>query len=449
MYLADGESRSTRAFNTNIDFTEILDFPGVDSRMTLDESVCIKKIECKVLNGRKVGFKVTLEVDAKVFLNENEEMVREVKGIDDIQSQIVSLQMNSLVGQNTSKTSAKETIVVNDTDNIGEILSVDFSVINKDTKISYNKVLAKADVELKIVYLTEDGRIRRTEERIPIMGFIDLVGVSEDDICDVKYKLKNIAIKPNVAEEHSISVEIEFEIFCRAFESKEISVIQDMYSPSQNLGFNQNQVNTMVNMRNTKGTINIREKVKLEDEEYNKICDVICEAVINEKNASRDIVKCSGDLNLKFILLNDEENYAKTQEMSIPFTFNQEIEGINKDTQINVDLDVSFQEFTKDGMNVSVKVDLEALISSYDLETINVIDNIEELEGEIDNPYSMVIYFVKPGDTLWKIAKKYRSTVDDIARINNIENPNKIMPGMQLFIPKCSANNRTQVVVNA
>lgn len=444
MYLADGEGVGARAFNASIDFTEILDFPDVESKMTLDENISIKKIECKVLNGRKVSFKVLLEVDARVFLNENEEMIREINGVEDIQSQIVSLQMNSLVGQNTSKTSAKETIIISDTDQIEEILSVDFNVLNQDTKISYNKVLAKADVELKIVYLTNDGRIKKVEEKIPIMGFIDLVGVSEDDLCEVKYKLKNINIKPNVGEEHSINAELEFEIFCRVFGNKEISLIQDMYSPSRNLGFNQNKVSTMVNMRNTRNIINIREKIKLEDEEYNKICDVIATPVINEKNISRDMVKYSGDLKLKFILLNNDENYVKVQEVSVPFTFNQEIEGINKESSIDTDISNSFQEFTKDGMDISIKVDLSLNTSSYDLETINVIDNIEELEDGETNPYSMVIYFVKPGDTLWKIAKKYRSTIDDIARINNIENPNKILPGMQLFIPKCSIS-RTMV----
>ena len=35
-------------------------------------------------------------------------------------------------------------------------------------------------------------------------------------------------------------------------------------------------------------------------------------------------------------------------------------------------------------------------------------------------------YTVQPGDTLWKIAKKYGSTVDDIVRVNGIENPDKI-----------------------
>lgn len=170
MYLADGEGKNTRAFNANIDFTEILDFQGVENGMTLDENIIIKKIECKVLNGRKVSFKVLLELDAKVFLNENEEMIKEVKGIDDIQSQIVSLKMNSLVGQNFTKTSAKETIIVDSTDNLEEILSVDFNIINKDTKISYNKILAKADIEMRILYLTDERKDKKSRRKYSSNG---------------------------------------------------------------------------------------------------------------------------------------------------------------------------------------------------------------------------------------------------------------------------------------
>jgi len=53
----------------------------------------------------------------------------------------------------------------------------------------------------------------------------------------------------------------------------------------------------------------------------------------------------------------------------------------------------------------------------------------------------MVIYFVKPGDTLWKIAKHFKSRVEDIARVNNIENENVIHPGQQLYIPKFARRN--------
>lgn len=281
------------------------------------------------------------------------------------------------------------------------------------------------------------------------MGFIDIASVSEDDICDVKYKLKNVSARPNMVEEHSVAIEIEVEMFCRVFGSREISAIQDMYSPSRNLKLNQKSVSTIVNMKNTVDIVNVREKVKLEEVEYNKICDVMVEPVINETNILNDIVKYSGDINLKFILSNNDGTEFKVQNAAIPFNFNQEIEGINKESKIDIELTKISAEFTKDNMEVSARIDLEARTNSYNVENIGVIDNIEELEVSNDNPYSMVIYFVKPGDTIWKIAKKYKSTIEDIARTNNIENPDKITPGMQLFIPRCSICSRSNISVNA
>lgn len=447
MYLADGEENCIRGFQANIDFTEILDFPGVTPDMILDEKICMKSVECKVLNGRKVSFKAMLEVDANVFLNEKEEMIREIRGIEDIESQIVSLQMNSLVGQNTTKASAKENVVIDSTDSILEILNLDLTMKNQDTKISYNKVLAKAEVETRIMYLTEEGRIKSVEESIPVMGFIDLVGVSDDDLCDVKYKLKNVSAKPN-SQDHAIALEIEIEMFCRVFGNREIDLIQDMYSPSKNLALNQNKVSLVVGMKNTRSSMSVREKIVLEDAEDSRISDVICTAMLNEKNIMADRVRYEGDLNFRFLLENSDGIGMKAQDVSLPFEFSQEIEGLKQDSKIEVEFSKIFQEFTKDRNEVSTKVDFGVNTNSYQIQTVNVIDEIEEQEGGDDNPYSMVIYFVKEGDTLWKIAKRYKSTVADIVRINQIENPDRLSVGMQLFIPKC-ATCRSEISSNA
>ena len=199
-----------------------------------------------------------------------------------------------LCGQNTIKASAKETIMLDSSDNLLEILSFNLDFVNKDTKISYNKVLAKADVDFRIMFLTDDGRIKFVTEQVPVMGFIDLVGVSDSDLCDVKYKLKNVVIKPSAPEEHSISVEAEVEMFCRVFGNKDVSTISDMYSPSVNLEFSQNSISTMVGMKISSDSVNIRERVKLDDVgEFDRICDVKVDAVISEKNVQKDGVSCS------------------------------------------------------------------------------------------------------------------------------------------------------------
>ena len=67
---------------------------------------------------------------------------------------------------------------------------------------------------------------------------------------------------------------------------------------------------------------------------------------------------------------------------------------------------------------------------------INIIDSIEESGEREEQDYSIIIYIVKKGDSLWNIAKEFGSTVDSIARVNGIEDRNLIYPGQKLYIPK-------------
>ena len=49
------------------------------------------------------------------------------------------------------------------------------------------------------------------------------------------------------------------------------------------------------------------------------------------------------------------------------------------------------------------------------------------------------VYVVKKGDTVYKIAKRYGTTMQAIILGNNLRNPNLIYPGQILFIPGVSS----------
>ncbi len=132
-------------------------------------------------------------------------------------------------------------------------------------------------------------------------------------------------------------------------------------------------------------------------------------------------------------------NNIENKMVSIPFNFSMSIPDINDNSNIDLNVDVINQNFIimPEGY-IDTQIDMEFRVNVSNFRNINIIDDIETEDIEKEDLYSMVIYFVKPGDTLWDIAKKFRSTVEDIARVNDIENVNYIQVGRQLFIPRFS-----------
>lgn len=76
------------------------------------------------------------------------------------------------------------------------------------------------------------------------------------------------------------------------------------------------------------------------------------------------------------------------------------------------------------------------------------IKTVEEKKEEIKNPfknflkeqkkeetYTHIIYEVKVGDTTIGIAQKYSIDWKELAKINNLKDPNKLYVGQKLIIP--------------
>lgn len=436
MYLADNEESSIRSLNTTVDFSKTIDFDEVKIGMMLEDKVSLKSIECKVINGRKINIKGMIDMELKILSNQEMDFVKEIEDIQDIQLLNENLRVNSVLGIGNTKVYAKDTLMINDIDNLAEIMKVNIDIINKENKISYNKVLVKADACVKIMYLTEDNRICTVKNLIPIMGFIDMQDVTDENLCDIKYEIKNIIIKPNSTEEHSIYVEAEIQVECNVYETKEINLIQDLYSLTTNLVYKQKMIKTISQKEIMKDTCPIREKQFISEIGNGEIYDVDIMPNILNQTILKDRIVYEGELNLNFLYKSSMTNRIETQNMTLPFNYNMDCMGVTQSSQIETQISISAQDFIiMPDESIDIKIDLEFEINLSNNQTINVIDEINIDENRNMENYSIIIYFVKPGDTLWNIAKRFRSTVENITMINNIEDENKINIGDQLFIP--------------
>ena len=436
MYMPDGADDTVRGLNTSVDFSENLNIPNCQEGMEAISNIKIKSIEAKVINGRKIGIKATLEVNLKIYSNEEVEIINEIQNEEDVQILKEDLKLNSLVGTGTTKIYAKDNIQIDSMDNLAEILQAQVCLVDKDIKISYNKVVAKSEISAKILYLTDDGKINYVEKVIPIMGFIDMENVTEENICDVKYCMKNILVKLNNTDENSIYVEIEVEISCYSYETKDIELIQDVYTPFSNIEYNRKTIKAMVGLQNINDKYTINEQILSPEISNSRIYNVSTTTNINNIKIVGSKAIYEGEAFVNILYESTEVTRIDKKEFKFPINYEIDIlEGMNEE---NLDIMLELENYNVSSQGDNIQVNIELNISTKMFKTIelNIIDNVEEKELENQEEYSIIVYFVKDGDTLWNIAKKYRSTVENIKQINNIEDEDKLEINQQLFIPR-------------
>ncbi|MBQ3474934.1 MAG: LysM peptidoglycan-binding domain-containing protein [Bacilli bacterium] len=72
--------------------------------------------------------------------------------------------------------------------------------------------------------------------------------------------------------------------------------------------------------------------------------------------------------------------------------------------------------------------------------------HLNHLDSEPSQDIKPSVYIVKSGDTLSGIASMYGTTYQELARYNNISNPNLIFPGQEIKIPSGNTNSNNETV---
>lgn len=441
IYLANADQGMVRGLTNSLDFSQSIQVDACRSGMALRNSFTIQAIECKVLNERKVNIKVTMNVELWIYSNEEIQILKEVNNIEGIQTLHTSMQINHLIGRGNCRASAKDTIHIEGGESLAEILKTEIKLSNQEIKVSYNKILLKADANVKIMYLTEEGSIKTIKNSIPVMGFVDMNNVSEDNLFDCDYEIKNILVKPNIGQSSSITVEIEFEISCEASDSKNIELIQDMYSPLEEIVFEPKEVTTIMNKQMEKKNCCITERMSIPEIDSHQIYDVEVNPILEKTNILNGKIVYEGNLKLNFVYSTNDSAGIATQAYILPFTFTVENEKLNSEKVISTRIFPIDDNFTVVGEGlVDCNINLMFMIETYNHVTIHIIDEISVRENQAKDYPSMIIYIAKEGDSLWEIAKKYKTTMEDIIQTNQLRNPNTLEIGQKIFIQRFSVN---------
>ncbi len=437
IYIADDETNSLKGLTATLNFNENIDMKGCNGDMIPILKFNLSNVESRVLNGRKITVKCPLEIDLKVISDSEFDIPKDVADLENVQMLKENMRLNSLVGHNTETLSINENVSLSENlPPIGEILTCSLEIVNQDYKVSYNKVLAKADARVRIVYSADDemGSINVFETFIPFTGFIDINGVNENTKFDIGYTLKNYCIKPIYQDmkASAISVEAEIDVMVIAHEEKEFTVIRDLYNPDNILKYDEKSI-ALEQMKDNRITnIKFDQMLQIPELDNSKLLEINITPTITEKKNMEDKIIVDGNVNVDIMFYKLDKGTIETKRIDIPFE--QSVAKENKQDDITVQVsDIEYELAPSGNLKLNMTLNFENEV--MDTININMIDNLEATGEKAKSPASVVVYPVKSGDSLWSIAKKFGTTIDNIKTANDLSD-DMIYPMQQLIIPR-------------
>ena len=416
-YLSSEEE--TIGLKTIFNFDDVVEDISISEKMNLQYEIEINKKEIKIINERKITIMITLQIIYDFYKVEEFELFNDFNQIEGIQINSQKIKMNSFTGMGSNLASLKEEIKIESSDIISDILKVNTNISNKEVKISYHKVLTKADIEISLIYLTQDGRVRCVKEKFPMMSFIEMEEVNEEDFCNTEYQVRNIVLNWKNGEENSVTVQMEYEIFCKAFEEKELEIVKDVYSLKYDTEVIRKEIEISSNI-----STNLEEKVDIKEDIYLENAS----RVIDIFGKSKIIKEKEGEIELTIYFEKENKIGLNVKEVKIPFIFKSNSNDIlTKLEQLEYDLNDN---------QVMIKGEIKVSQINSKTQVIQVVQNVTKKDVLQEKEDSMIVYSVKKSDTLWDISKKFRVNQENIIKSNELEEPYHLNFGEKIYIVK-------------
>ncbi|WP_297520905.1 SPOCS domain-containing protein [uncultured Clostridium sp.] len=423
--------------------SNFIDILGAEQGMFCNVECELEHINASLINERKINVEAYFRSKADVYKNEEFEFVQSVENRADIQTiKKVETVDKSIYGTTKNISYSSELKVSMDKSQIDKVVKFDYLLHKKDVKLYDDRVLYSCYAKVNVVYKSEESKeLCLLEDDIFISDEEEVIGVSADYNCDFDFNIVNADYavgQDDLGEERIINISFDVKSNLKVLKSEEIEVIEDAYSPEKELNLIKEK--SIFSIRYGEGCTEAiaKDNVKLEDDEPILVISSKGEIVSIETEVISGCVNIDGTLkvNCLYKSANEDKCYG-SKEIDLPFTGAIEIAGLTEDMDVVVKGTLESLTTAIEAGTIAVKGIVSFIAkASYkeEKEYINTIEECEESEAP-KKKASVTIYVVECGDTIWKLAKKYNTTMDAIASANGIDLCDILEIGTKLIIP--------------
>jgi LysM repeat protein len=428
-------------------FTQQMELPGINNRMDAEVHAGIEHLDSDIVNSRKLNIKCVLNISGKVVDRAQIDMVKDVKGIDDVQVLSDYIEITDTVGENRAHVTVRQEFVIPaDQPAVGEILKTDVMIGKREGRITEDRVNINGILKVTTLYIGDDDQnsINTVSYQIPFSNYIDIPGAAPGMGYRVRYSVEDfysLVKEDDQDQKRTIEYEVVVKAEAKVQSVQQVEMLVDAYSPSTSFSAQKSSLKLKKSMDYITEEIQIKEEVQLPAHcpPITKLCDVQAVPVLTDFGISGDNIVIEGLLCIKALYTTDGQQYSVYMHQDeIPFQHTTPLPEGGRQMDMDIDLYLEdFQSRMLDNDLIEIRAKMLAEIDiekSYSKEV--VIDIEESDEGEKYPDASIVVYVVQPGDTLWKVAKRFGTTIEELVRVNDIQEPDGLSPGQKLIVSR-------------
>ena len=445
LYVPDGEVLGKiKSLCMSQEFNHSIDCRGAMPDMQLSAEADLESFDHTLINSRKlklrcvmgIGIKVTrptvLPLTTGVENAENialrKERLRICNGTDGAECQIIIREQLDLPPGKPA---------------IGEILKVTAAPSSTELCMMENKAVAKGQVRLCTLYSGEEdgGSIQFMEHTLPFTEILDVDGSSEGMEGEVEYSVNDMYYEvrdDSDGEARSLGIELVLGANVKGNEIAEIEAVTDAYSLCGGLDLTNKTYHLEQLLDNSTAELSHKDQAQLPPmlPKLRQVCDVNANAKIERITVDGDQVTAFGTVHTNILYLSADDatpvsSFNHISEFSQSFV----VPGAGSDTACDARAFMEHVSYTLSGDDsLELRFVIGLTVKSLKTGSTVLVDDMAEYVPEDAVPLPcIVLYFVQKGDTLWDIAKRYHTTVEELKSLNRLDG-DLIHPGQQIKI---------------
>lgn len=424
-YCSDGNE--IRPCEYKMPFSKVCTLKAPADNAMILMNTSINYLNSRAVSPRRVDVRGAFGIKVQVIDQKNQEMIQSVEGCG-VQLRCENTQAVQLVGRACHSMTVREELEIGyGKPAVGYIVRSNVAAEVTDYKIIANKVIAKGELAIDILYCGEEDSVPQSANfAIPVSQIADLDGVDEDCRCDVRVSVLSAEIKPSVdGDGNRMTLEAVVETKVQACRTYSLCCAEDAYSTYYECSHS-TQSSSVLNLLDL---CDIKQTVKeVEDlpPDLGEITDFWCEVQSWSHRLEGSAVIFSGKLLAAIFALDSEEKpayYEKTIDFEIPYAFSG---GAVQASQIFTDASVTVTGSTYSGVSpdqMEMRSELSISGGLYVLERRNALSEIvvDEEKPRKTDAAALTIYYADRGEMVWDIAKRYGASVTAVMEENALD----------------------------